>query len=212
MRIGKGLHMHTLNSLLMTTVFTAWKYDLSILELVAFATSVVGVALGIFGPRSTWPWWNISSLLYAILFFEQKYYASGALQFVFIAGGFWGWFGWGKSGAKPARLSKKAKLQWGLGFLALWFALYPALVHIGAAASLTDAFGFAGSCVAQVLMVREKYEAWPLWFVVDGVYTYQFFHGQLYLTGILYLIFVGLAIGGWVRWLKEAKKLDLLSS
>ena len=45
----------------MTTVLTAWKYDLSLLELIAFVTSVVGVALGIFGPRSTWPWWNISS-------------------------------------------------------------------------------------------------------------------------------------------------------
>ena len=54
-------------------------------------------------------------------------------------------------------------------------------------------------------MVKEKYEAWPLWFVVDGVYTYQFFHGKLYLTAILYLIFVGLAVGGWARWLKKSK-------
>lgn len=190
----------------MTTVFTAWKYDLSLLELVAFVTSVVGVALGIFGPRSTWPWWNISSFLYAILFFEQKYYASGALQFVFIAGGIWGWFGWGPKGAKPVRLTVKAQAVWGAGFIASWFALYPFLLHIGAAASLTDAFGFAGSCIAQVLMVQEKFEAWPLWFVVDAVYTYQFFHGKLYLTAILYLIFVALAVGGWYRWLREARK------
>ncbi len=205
MRIGKGYRMHSLNTFLMTTLFTAWGYHLSFLEFLAFITSVVGVALGIFGPRSTWPWWNISSFLYAILFFEQKYYASGVLQFVFIAGGLWGWFGWGKEGAKPARLTKKLKANWGIGFLITWFALYPLLTHIGAAASLTDAFGFAGSCIAQVLMVKEKYEAWPLWFVVDGVYTYQFFHGKLYLTAILYLIFVGLAVGGWARWLKKSK-------
>ena len=205
MRIGKGYRMHSLNTFLMTTLFTAWGYDLSFLEFLAFITSVVGVALGIFGPRSTWPWWNISSFLYAILFFEQKYYASGVLQFVFIAGGLWGWFGLGKEGAKPARLTKKLKANWGIGFLITWFALYPLLTHIGAAASLTDAFGFAGSCIAQVLMVKEKYEAWPLWFVVDGVYTYQFFHGKLYLTAILYLIFVGLAVGGWARWLKKSK-------
>ena len=205
MRIGKGYRMHSLNTFLMTTLFTAWGYDLSFLEFLAFITSVVGVALGIFGPRSTWPWWNISSFLYAILFFEQKYYASGVLQFVFIAGGLWGWFGWGKEGAKPARLTKKLKANWGIGFLITWFALYPLLTHIGAAASLTDAFGFAGSCIAQVLMVKEKYEAWPLWCVVDGVYTYQFFHGKLYLTAILYLIFVGLAVGGWARWLKKSK-------
>ena len=78
MRIGKGYRMHSLNTFLMTTLFTAWGYDLSFLEFLAFITSVVGVALGIFGPRSTWPWWNISSFLYAILFFEQKYLSQEA--------------------------------------------------------------------------------------------------------------------------------------
>ena len=55
-------------------------------------------------------------------------------------------------------------------------------------------------------MCVERYEAWPLWLVVDGVYTYQFWHGKSYLTAILYFIFVLLAIGGWRRWLREANK------
>ena len=146
----------------MTTLFTAWGYHLSYLEFFAFITSVVGVGLGVLGPRSTWPWWNISSLLYAILFFEQKYYASGLLQFIFIAGGFWGWFGWGKQGAKPARLSTTLNATWLAGFAVGWIALNPLLIHIGAAATLTDSFGFVGSCIAQVLMVKEKFETWPL--------------------------------------------------
>ena len=189
---------------MMFTVATAWGYHLSFLEAIAFFTSVIGVGLGIFGPRSTWPWWNISSLLYAGLFFEQKYYASAALQFIFIAGGIWGWFGWGPKGAKPAKLSKKEKSLWLIIFLVSWGALYPLLVKIGAAASLTDAFGFVGSCIAQILMVVEKYESWPLWFLVDAVYTYQFWHGGSYLTSILYFIFVLLAVGGWKRWLHES--------
>ena len=196
--------MHSINHSIMSVMFTAWGYQLTYLEFVAFITSVVGVAYGIFGPRATWPWWNISSLLYAGLFFEQKYYASAALQFVFVAGGIWGWFGWGPKGAKPAKLSLKVNLYWIVGYAIAWFALYPLLLHIGAAASLTDAFGFVGSCIAQVLMCLERYEAWPLWFVVDGVYTYQFWHGKSYLTAILYLIFVLLAIGGWRRWLRMA--------
>ena len=94
---------------------------------------------------------------------------------------------------------------WSLAYVVAWFSLYPILKHIGAAASLTDAFGFVGSCIAQVLMVVEKYESWPLWFVVDAVYTYQFWHGGNYLTAILYLIFVGIALAGWRRWLREAR-------
>ena len=61
---------------MMTVLFTAWGYELTVLEALAFITSVIGVGLGVFGPRATWPWWNISSLLYAALFFESKYYAS----------------------------------------------------------------------------------------------------------------------------------------
>jgi nicotinamide mononucleotide transporter len=196
--------MHAISHTLMTVMFTAWEYDLTYLEFFAFITSVAGVAYGIFGPRITWPWWSISSLLYAGLFFEEKYYASAALQFVFIAGGIWGWFGWGPKGAKPSKFSLRTNLFIVLIFVIAWFSLYPGLLHIGAAASLTDAFGFVGSCIAQILMCLERYEAWPLWFVVDAVYAYQFWHGKSYLTSILYVIFVLLAIGGWKRWLRIA--------
>lgn len=202
MRIGMGDMMSIFSSIL----FTAWGYELSVLEALAFITSVIGVGLGVFGPRSTWPWWNISSFLYAILFFNDKYYASAALQFIFIAGGIWGWFGWGKDGAIPAKLQGKSKIFWCAAYVVGWFALYPLLKKIGAAASLTDAFGFVGSCFAQALMVLQKYEAWILWFIVDAVYTYQFYHGKLYLTSILYFIFVLIAIAGWVRWYRSADR------
>ena len=60
---------------LMVTVFTAWGYEISLLELLAFVTSLTGVSLGVFGPRITWPFWSISSLLYAALFFQWNYYS-----------------------------------------------------------------------------------------------------------------------------------------
>ena len=190
---------------MMQTVFTAWGYHLSLLELLAFITSIIGVSLGIFGPRKTWHWWNISSALYGLLFLEQKYYASALLQLIFIAGGIWGWFGWGKNGAQPKKLSRHTRLIAIVAFIISWGLLYPLLKKIGAAASLTDAFGFVGSCMAQILMVLQRFEAWPIWFVVDAVYTYQFWHGGQYLTSILYFLFVLLAIGGWRRWLSKAK-------
>jgi nicotinamide mononucleotide transporter len=54
-------------------------------------------------------------------------------------------------------------------------------------------------------MVKEKFETWPLWFVVDAVYSVQFWRGGQYLTSILYIIFVAIAVGGWVRWKREAE-------
>ena len=189
---------------LMVTVFTAWGYELSLLELLAFVTSLTGVSLGVFGPRITWPFWSISSLLYAALFFQWNYYASGFLQLIFIAGAIAGWFGWGPKGAQPKRLTKRDAAIWGAAYLVAWFSLYPILKKIGAAASLTDAFGFVGSCIAQFLMVLQRYESWIIWVVVDLVYTYQYWNGKNYLTAILYFIFVLIAVGGWKRWLRES--------
>ncbi len=188
MRIGKDLLM-------------------SILEIIAFLTSLIGVVLGVLGPRVTWPWWSLGSLLYTVLFFQSAYYASASLQFIFIAGGVWGWFGWGPKGAKPQKSNNKERLFIITVLTIASFALWPVLTSIGATSSAIEAFGFVGSVVAQLLMVWQRFEAWPIWLIVDAAYTYQYFNGKLYLTGFLYLIFTFIAIWGWIRWDRESTKL-----
>jgi nicotinamide mononucleotide transporter len=178
---------------------------MSLLEIAAFITSLIGVGLGVLGPRTTWPWWNISSLLYAILFFQSAYYASAALQFIFIVGGIWGWFGWGKIGAKPRYTNNKDRVLLILLLIITSLLLYPVLINIGATSSAIESFGFVGSVIAQLLMILQRFEAWPLWFIVDAAYTYQYFNGKLYLTTLLYLIFTAMAAWGWIRWQREAK-------
>jgi nicotinamide mononucleotide transporter len=182
------------------------EFPISILEIIAFITSLIGVILGVLGPRTTWPWWAASSLLYAVLFYQSAYYASSALQLIFIAGGVLGWFGWGVTGAKPKKSNRKERL---IVFLVLCTAsilLWPVLTNIGAASSAIEAFGFVGSVLAQLLMIWQRFEAWPLWLVVDVAYTYQYFKGQLNLTGVLYVVFSAVAVWGWIRWNSESKK------
>jgi len=82
-------------------VFTAWGYGVTYLELISVLTSLVAVFLGALGARITWPWWLLSSALYAIFFFNVDLYASAILQFVFIAAAIWGWRGWKSTGAEP---------------------------------------------------------------------------------------------------------------
>jgi nicotinamide mononucleotide transporter len=182
------------------------EFLISILETVAFITSLVGVILGVLGPRTTWPWWTISSLLYAVLFYQSAYYASSVLQIIFIAGGVMGWFGWGITGAKPRKSNSKQRLIVFIVLLTATISLWPILTKIGAASSAIEAFGFVGSVIAQLLMIWQRFETWPLWLIVDAAYTYQYFKGQLYLTGFLYLIFTAIALWGWIRWNKESKK------
>lgn len=187
----------------LTTLFTIWGYGVSVLELIAVVTGFIGVWLGTTGKKITWPWWAISSLLYAWLFFEYDLYASAALQFVFIAAAVWGWFGWGPTGAKPRTATTKQRLIVLALAIAAWVALAPALASIGATATWADSFGLVFSVVAQIIMVRQYTETWFIWLVVDAAYVALYASQGLWFTSALYVVFTLVAVRGWLNWDKK---------
>jgi len=189
----------------MSTFFTAWGYGVSYLEFVAVATSLIAVILGALGVRIAWPWWVVSSSLYAVFFYQANLIASAALQFVFIAAAVSGWRGWAPTGAKPGKLSTRRRVYSVLAILGLWLALAPLLSRIGAAATVVDAFLFVGSLIAQILMVLEKYESWIIWLVVDIAGTALYFNQGYYFTSFLYGIFTLVALQGWRRWYADQR-------
>ncbi|MGA1669386.1 MAG: nicotinamide riboside transporter PnuC [Candidatus Nanopelagicaceae bacterium] len=186
-------------------LFTAWEYDVTILEAMAAITALIAVYLGTTGKRIMWPWWVVSSALYAIWFFQYEYYASVATQFIFIGFGIWGWFGWGPNGADPSSIPWRYRAI-GLAVFALaWIAFTPYLQSVGAVYIWSDTLGLLGSAFAQFAMVKEKWENWAIWFVVDIVLTVQYWLGGSYFTSIIYLIFTGIALLGLARWYRRAE-------
>jgi nicotinamide mononucleotide transporter len=183
-----------------STFFTAWGYEVSYLEFVASVVSFVGVALGITAKRITWPWWALSSVLYGIFFLQYKLYASAALQLVFIAAAVAGWYGWEPSGAKPGPFKNKYRLYTIAAIIVATLALGPVLKWLGAASTYVDAILFFGSLAAQILMVYEKYDSWPMWLVVDAGYTALYASQGLLFTTLLYVTFTAMAAMGWSAW------------
>ena len=183
-----------------TTLFTAWDYDVSILEFVAAIASFIGVYLGTTGKRITWPWWVLSSSLYGVFFYQVDLFASAMLQIIFIGAAIYGWFGWAPTGAVPGTISTRNRIGIALGTLVSIAILSPVLADIGAAATWTDAFILIGSLVAQLLMIYEKYETWVLWLIVNIVATAQYLSLGYWFTAILYAVFAIVAILGWKRW------------
>jgi nicotinamide mononucleotide transporter len=183
-----------------TTLFTAWGYEVSILEFTAAVASFIGVYLGTTGKRITWPWWVLSSSLYGVFFYQVDLFASAVLQIVFIGAAIYGWFGWAPTGAVPGTISTRNRIRLALGTLVSVAALSPVLADIGAAATWTDAFILIGSIVAQMLMVYEKYETWVLWLIVNVVATVQYLTLGYWFTALLYGVFAIVAILGWKRW------------
>jgi nicotinamide mononucleotide transporter len=54
-------------------------------------------------------------------------------------------------------------------------------------------------------MVREKFEAWPIWFVVNIVATIHYARQDLWFTSLLYVVFTFVALVGWRKWQSKAK-------
>ena len=186
-------------------LFTAWEYQVSVLEFVASVTSLIGVWLGTTGKRITWPWWGFSSALYAVFFYQANLIASAGLQFVFMAAALSGWRCWAPTGAKPGKLVLRSRIYAVLWILGLWLVLAPFLARIGAAATVVDSFLFVGSLIAQILMVLEKYESWIIWLVVDIAGTALYFNQGYYFTSFLYGIFTLVALQGWRRWYADQR-------
>lgn len=183
-----------------TILFTAWGYDVSILEFISALTSFIGVWLGTTGKRITWPWWAISSALYMLFFYDAKLYASSILQIIFIIAAIWGWFDWAPTGVVTGFINNRHRMYWAIGTIVSVSALTPILSRIGAAATWSDAFLLIGSLVAQILMVYGKVESWVLWLIVDAAGTIEYAYLGYWFTALLYAIFTAIAVIGWKRW------------
>ena len=181
-------------------LFTAWGYEVSILEFVAAIASFIGVYLGTTGKRITWPWWVLSSSLYGVFFYQVDLFASAILQIIFIAAAIYGWFGWAPTGAVPGTISTRNRIRIAIATLVSVSVLSPVLAGVNASATWTDAFILIGSLVAQLLMIYEKYETWVLWLIVNVVATAQYLSLGYWFTAILYAVFAIVAILGWKRW------------
>jgi nicotinamide mononucleotide transporter len=68
-----------------------------------------------------------------------------------------------------------------------------------------DAAPTTGSVFAQVLLARKFVQAWALWIGVNLIAVALFASKSLWLTALLYLIFVVLSVAGWRRWRRLAQ-------
>ena len=86
------------------------------------------------------------------------------------------------------------------------FFLGTVLKYTPASYPYIDSFCTACSLVAQVFLARKVLENWLIWIFVDVVYVGVYIFKHLDLTAIMYAIYVGIALMGYVDWKKDYKK------
>jgi nicotinamide mononucleotide transporter len=180
-------------------------------ELIAAAISALDVWLATRRSMISWPITILASALYAEQFRESRLYSDMLLQGIFILFAIYGWWHWqqgvkteGSVRVETPRLILLLR-DLALGAAASVLLAYWMIAHTDASLPWLDA-SLAGASLVGTWWGARKYLAnWWLWIVVDVIYVGEYFYKHLVLTGLLYAVFVLLAMLGLRDWRRALK-------
>ena len=188
-----------------------WWQQQSLLEVIGVITGLVCVYLAAKNNIWNWPIAIVSVGIYIFIFFDSHLYADMGLQVYFMAMNIYGWYYWAKKTADEnkipvAIITRKEIIYSVIAIIIFTVILGTGLKYTPASYPYIDSFCTACSLVAQVFLARKVLENWLIWIFVDIVYVGVYIFKGLDLTAIMYAIYVGIALLGYIDWKKDYKK------
>lgn len=188
---------------------------MSAIEITAATLGLVNVALVV--RRSVWnyPFGLAMVVLYGRVFFDSRLYSDALLQVFFFVVQLYGWWNWVASrretgAVRVERLSGRERLGWAAGSIVAvgaWGAVMSR--YTDASYPWWDATEAILSVAAQILMSRRLIENWVLWIAVDLLSIGLYAAKGLWLTMLLYAVFLALSVWGLIEW-RRAERSDAM--
>jgi nicotinamide mononucleotide transporter len=179
-------------------------------EVLGFVTGGWAVWLTVRQNIWNWPIGIANSAFYLVVFFQTRLYADMSLQGVYVVLGFLGWYWWLRGGQNRTELNvsrTRPLLAAALGVILLTgtWAMTLFLVRIDDSAPFLDALTTVLSLIAQFMLTRKLFENWFVWISADVIYIGLYIYKDLYLTSILYAIFLTMCIVGAIQWRRSIR-------
>ncbi|MFM8755481.1 MAG: nicotinamide riboside transporter PnuC [Limnohabitans sp.] len=180
---------------------------MSLPEGVGFVLALLMVLCSIRELHWTWPLAAASSVMYFFVFRDSGLYAEAGLQLVFVTLALWGWWQWMRRDASHVtalqvqRVRRSGVLLGVLALAVLWPGIASLLITLtDSDVPWWDALVVALSLIGQVMLGRKLIENWAVWIVVNALSVVLFASRGLWLTVVLYSIFLLLSLQGWRVW------------
>lgn len=188
-------------------------FGTGILEWFGVFTGILCVWLAAKNNIWNWPFAIISVVIYIFIFFESRLYADMGLQVYFLGMNLYGWYFWSKNKNNPqasrpiSSITSKEILFSTIGIsvftIAIGFLLHK---ETNASFPFIDSFCTACSLIAQLFLARKVLQNWLIWIFVDLIYVGVYFSKNLYATGLMYVLYIFIAIMGYLDWRKTYRE------
>jgi nicotinamide mononucleotide transporter len=186
------------------------------IEYIAALFGGVSVYLSVRQNIWSWPTAIVNVGLYTLVFYKSRLYADMGLQVVYVVISFYGWYEWLYGGKNRTELQVSRTTR-GLGMLLAAMGVVSAFVlgtvfhrTTNAALPFLDSATTSTSLVAQWMMTKKLLENWIVWVAVDVVYIGMFIYKSLYVTSLLYFVFLVLSVMGYRQWKATLREPELV--
>jgi nicotinamide mononucleotide transporter len=156
--------------------------------------------------------WNFpigiaNNVLFFFLFLKATLYADMSLQIVYVFLGFQGWYQWlycgkDRTALKVTHTSVGSAIALVVFGIAATVGMREILIRNEDSAPFLDALTTVLSLIAQFLMNWKRLENWYIWIAADVIYIGLYYSRELYLTAVLYALFIVMCVAGLAEWKK----------
>ena len=188
------------------------------LEIAAVIFALLYLVLAVKQNILCWVAGIISSVLYFFIMNSAGLYMEAYLQIFYVCMGFYGWSQWKSEAAESANLivniwSKSQHLA--AISMILVFSLVSGLLlesYTYAASPFLDALVTWGAVIATYMVAKKLLENWVYWFIIDGISVFLFIARDLWLTALLFAIYMVIIFFGYQSWNKIRNESNAISS
>ncbi len=162
-----------------------------------------------------WPAAFISSGIYMVIFWSVNLYMEALLSFYYVAMAVYGYWMWTKGGNQHHGITITS---WSLtthiriivitAILALVLGYFMAN-NTNASFPYLDAATTCFAIMTTYLVAKKILENWLYWVVINSVSIYLYINKELMLTSALFVLYVILAVVGYIQW-KKSKSIQAL--
>jgi nicotinamide mononucleotide transporter len=178
------------------------------LEVIAVIFAIIYLLLAVKKDVRCWYAAILSSSLYFFIMLSANLYMEAYLQIFYILMAIYGWFQWNKVDEYNNKFIVKT---WSIKrhvivissiFISAYVSGSLLNIYTDAALPFIDAFTTWGAIIATYMVAKKLLENWIYWFVIDSISVLVFMSRGLFLTSILFFIYLIITYYGYKSWSK----------